>query len=67
MATIPKPAQTDGCISVGGLTVCPHVVYLTKSQSKTIHKMHGRNVVKMRTLERAAKAKGRARKSKAKS
>jgi hypothetical protein len=45
---IPRPKKGgDDCITWAGMTVCPHVVYVTEAQKKTIHKMHLRNVARM--------------------
>jgi hypothetical protein len=67
MAKIPAPKKGSGdCISVGGLTVCPHVVYLTKTQKNATQKMHLQNVSKVQKL--AAKAQSpKKKKAKAKS
>jgi hypothetical protein len=46
---IPAPKRSDNdCISFGGLTVCPHTVYLTRAQKKSVDKMHSHNVSKLR-------------------
>ena len=51
MAKIPAPkAAPGGCVEIGGIIVCPHVVHLTGAQLKQVKTMHARNV------ERAKKA-----------
>jgi hypothetical protein len=66
MPTIPAPKQSGDCRSIGGLTVCPHVVYLTKTQTRTVHKMHARNVAKTQKTKNTSKALGRKKKRKTK-
>jgi hypothetical protein len=65
MAKIPAPKQRGGCVEYMGMTVCPHVVYLTKSQRRTVHKMHRDNVAKVKKLEKTAKGGKKKRSSKA--
>jgi hypothetical protein len=58
MARIPAPKRTaEACTSIGGITVCPHVVYLTREQTKTVHQMHLKNVAAAGRSIKAAKAK----------
>lgn len=59
MAKIPEPRQSGACVEIDGLIVCPHVVYLTKTQRRAVHKMHRENVAKARKRQNAAKAPGR--------
>jgi hypothetical protein len=53
--TVPTAKQKGGCVTIGGMTVCPHVVYLTNTQKKAVYKMHRQNALKMKKLEKAAK------------
>ena len=62
MTKIPAPAPSGDCINVGGLTVCPHVVHLTKAQKRSVLAMHRKNVAKMKKIESAAIAKARKKK-----
>jgi len=57
MSTIPAPKQVSDCMSIGGLTVCPHVVHLTDEQMETVHKMHLQNVAKVQKYKDVAKRK----------
>jgi hypothetical protein len=62
MARIPAPKRTDGdCISIGGITICPHVVHLTASQVDRVKKMHESNVARVQksiAKAKTAKSKG---------
>jgi hypothetical protein len=57
MAKTPGPKPTgDGCVTIGGYTVCPHVVHLSSDQLKIVKKMHQHNVDLMDELAKAEKA-----------
>jgi hypothetical protein len=57
MAKIPAPKRADGdCISIGGVTVCPHEFHLTATQVRIVKKMHQNNVARAQKI--AAKKKG---------
>ena len=55
MPKIPAPRKSDDdCIRFAGLTVCPHTVYLTKTQKKAVDRMHLQNVSKIKRLKSVA-------------
>jgi hypothetical protein len=58
MARIPAPKNVGDCTSIGGITLCPHLVHLTEKQIATVHKMHLQNVSKIQKRKNAPKAKG---------
>ncbi len=60
---IPAPTQSGDCVTIDGMTVCPHSVHLTKAQMKTVYAMHRENVAKAKKLESAAKKKARKKKT----
>ena len=45
---IPAPKAVGDCTSIGGITVCPHLVHLTKKQMAEVKKMHLENVKKLK-------------------
>jgi len=58
MAKIPAPKRTaEACTSIGGITVCPHVVYLTKEQKAAVQQMHLDNVAAVRKGKKSKKTK----------
>jgi hypothetical protein len=64
MSKIPAPKKIGNCVKVFGLTVCPHTVYLTSTQKKSVHAMHRENIAKVKKLAskktaKTAKAKSR--------
>jgi hypothetical protein len=61
----PKPASAGGCTEIGGITLCPHLVHLTRKQMAKVHKMHADNIETIRKHERKT-AKADAKKKKAK-
>jgi hypothetical protein len=67
MAKIQAPKIVDDCTSVGGITLCPHLAYLTRAQIATVREMHRDNVSTIKEFEKAARPKGSKRNKKAKS
>ena len=61
--TIPPATQSGDCVTIDGMTVCPHLVHLTKAQKKTVYAMHRKNVAKAKKLGSAAKKKARKKKT----
>ena len=57
MAKIPAPKKIGDCVTFAGMVVCPHAVFLTSEQKKTVHAMHRKNVAKLSKSAKAAKAK----------
>jgi hypothetical protein len=56
MNAIPAPKQSGRCVKIGPLVVCPHLVYLTKTQKRAVHKMHLQNVSKAQKPKKSARS-----------
>jgi len=63
MAKIPAPKPSGDCVTIDGMTVCPHSVHLTKAQKKIVYAMHRKNVVQAKRLASAAKKKASKKKA----
>jgi len=58
MAKIPAPKPgDDDCVTFAGMVVCPHTAFLTQPQVQAVHRMHDRNVARLKKLKTAAKKK----------
>jgi hypothetical protein len=55
MPKIPAAKKAGPCIGFGGLTACPHVVYLTPKQKKDVYALHRQNAATLKKLKAAAK------------
>jgi hypothetical protein len=55
MPKIPAAKKVGACVTFAGLTVCPHKVYLTPKQKKSVYGLHQKNATALTKLKAAAK------------
>ena len=53
--SIQPPHQTGECVRIGGILVCPFIVYLTDEQLKTVQDFHGQNLNSLQNIKSAPK------------